>query len=259
MPGTGMEHLPCATMPDMSFNAGGPNGPNVPPPPGQGGGPYGGGPSDPGQPYGSVPPEQGQPQPYGAQPGAPEQKKGGLSKVIIGAIIGAVLLLVLCCGGALLLMNNSDDDPAETSTTTSETTTEPTSETTSEPTSETTSEPTSETTSGTASGESLLPEEFDGWKKSEMPGGVPATGGDLGVYEKGGDRLTVVVVDDMPGMIEGMQSLWSDEESVGDASCGKHQNLSQCARPEGDKIILVTHGGSAADAAEALEAFIDEF
>ena len=218
-------------MASMSYIAGGPNGPNVPPPPGQGpgSGPYG------------YPEQPGQPNPYGsAPPGAP--KRSGLSKVVIGVLVASVLLLLLCCGGAALLLRSDDGDPAETPTTSSSATTEPT----------------SETTSGTAGGASTLPEEFNGWQKVEAPTGVPAGGGELGAYEKDGERLSIVLLNDLPGMTEGLQSLWSEEETVGDALCGTHQQLTQCARTEGGQVILATGDAPPAEVAAALEAFIAE-
>lgn len=239
----------------MSSNAGGPNGPNVPPPPGQGpGGSYDAAGSQ-GQPssYGA-PQGPGQPNPYGATPGQPEKKSK--KNLVIGLVVGTVLLLLLCCGGALLV-GIGDDNETSSPTTTSSSTTSETSEpssSTSETTSET-SEPTSETSSEAAGGEVTLPEEFDGWKKVNVNVDAPA-GGQVAAYSKGGEGFSIVVMDDMPGIMDEFESLWSDEQEVGDARCGSYTGQTQCAKVVDDKVYLATHGGDAKTTGGLLETFL---
>lgn len=242
----------------MSYNSGGPSGPNVPPPPGQGSGPYG---------NQQVPngPHAGQPHAGHVNTGAHPPEKKSKTGLIIGAVVGGLLLLALCCGGAIFLANRDDDGGGETTTTSSTTetsettseTTEPTSETTSEPTSETTSEPTSETSSdtGTGGGTFSMPSEFDGWKKVDTSVSAPA-GGDVAAYTKGTQALSIVAMDEAPGIMDGFESLWSSEETVGDATCGKYAGQTQCAKVNDGKILLITHGGDAKTTAGYLDDFI---
>ena len=244
----------------MSSNAGGPNGPNVPPPPGQGpGGSYDGYPQQ-GQPpaYGA-PQGPGQPNPYGATPGQPEKKSK--KNLLIGLVVGTVLLLLLCGGGALLLFRGDDNETTSTtssSTMTSSSTTSETSEpssSTSETSSET-SEPTSETSSEAAGGGVTLPEEFDGWKKVNVNVDAPA-GSQVAAYSKGGEGFSIVVMDDMPGIMDEFESLWSNEQSVGDARCGSYTGQTQCAKVVDDKVFLATHGGDVDTTGGLLETFLD--
>lgn len=245
----------------MSFNAGGPNGPNVPPPPGQGPGGSYDGPGPQGQPneYGA-PQGQGYPNPYGATPGQPEKKSK--KNLLIGLIVGTVLLLLLCCGGALLLMRGDDNDGGSETSSTSTTTTSSTTSETSEPSSSTsdttseTSEPTSETSSGTAGGGATFPEEFDGWKKVDVNVDAPA-GGQVAAYSKGGEGFSIVEMDDMAGIMDGFESLWSSEESVGDTRCGSYAGQTQCAKVVGDKVYLATHGEDAKTTSGLLDVFLD--
>lgn len=245
----------------MSFNAGGPSGPNVPPPPGQGPGGSYDGPGPQGQP--NAPQGQGYPNPYGATPGQPEKKSK--KNLIIGLIVGAAVLLLLCCGGgALLMRGNDDNDGTATSSSSSSTTTSSSSTSeTSEPSSSTsetsseTSSPTSETSSDAAGGGAAFPEEFDGWKKVDVGVDAPA-GGRVAAYSKGGEGFSIVEMDDMPGIMDGFESLWSGEEKVGDASCGSYAGQTQCAKVVGDKVYLGTHGGEASTTAELLDTFLGE-
>lgn len=243
----------------MSHNAGGPSGPNVPPPPGQGpGGSYGGpqgpgGPGGPGQPYGAP------------QGGAPQKKsKTGLIAGIAG---GIALILVLCCVGGFFLSRGDDDESSSTSTSaasTSESTSETSSESPSESEtssempseSETSSDTPSESSSDSGSGGDIsLPSEFDGWKKVDTSVSAPA-GGQVGAYTKGSEALSIVTMGESPGVMDSFEGLWSNEEKVGDTSCGKYSNQTQCAKVQDGNIILITHSGDAKTTAGYLDDFI---
>lgn len=237
----------------MSHNAGGPSGPNVPPPSGGSyGGPQGpGGPGGPGQPYGAP------------QGGAPQKKsKTGLIAGIAG---GIALILVLCCVGGFFLSRGDDDDPSSTSTSaastsesSSETSSDSPSETSSDSPSETSSDSSSESSSDSGSGgggDIALPEEFDGWKKVDTSVDAPA-GGQVGAYTKGSEALSIVAMGESPGVMDSFEGLWSDEEKVGDASCGKYSNQTQCAKVQDGNIILITHSGDAKTTAGYLDDFI---
>lgn len=233
----------------MSSNAGGPNGPNVPPPPGQGpGGSYDGYPQQ-GQPpaYGA-PQGPGQPNPYGATPGQPEKKSK--KNLLIGLVVGTVLLLLLCCGGALLLFRGDDNETTSTTSSSTMTSSSTTSET-SEPSSST-----SETSSDAAGGEVNFPKEFDGWKKVDVNVEAPA-GSQVAAYSKGDEGLSIVVMNDIPGIMDQFESLWSEEQAVGDARCGSYTGQTQCAQVVDDKVFLATHGGDVDATGGLLETFLD--
>ncbi|UTT65910.1 hypothetical protein NMQ01_14610 [Janibacter sp. CX7] len=243
----------------MSTPAGGPSGPNVPPPPGgsfgqtqppsgqfgqgQPGQGYGGGPGGPAGPGGPG-------QPYGMSGGPGEPPKKSRSKGLIAAIAGVIaLVVVLCCIGGFVIANR-DDDESSSSTTTSESTsesstesstTEPTSETTSEPTTSSTSEPTSETSSSSTAGGGTaeFPEEFDGWKRGTTSDN---SGQQTAVYTKGSDTISVVIGEGVkPADFE---AIWDGDEKVGDNHCGKLSSTTQCAGEAGGTTYLVTSATS---------------
>lgn len=255
-------------------SAGGPNGPNVPPPPG--GGNFGQtqppsgqfttpgqgypGPPPPGQGYTGPPPPPGQG--YGPGPGGQPPKKGMGKGLIAGIAGGVVLLLLLCCIGGFFIARGDDDESSSTTTSatsesttesstessTETSTTEPTESSTSEPTTETsTSEPSSETTS--AGGGASFPDSFDGWTKGQTS---DAGGQETAVYTKGGDTISVVVSDSVkPADFE---AIWDKDEKVGDHHCGTLRSTQQCAGESGGTTYLVTSVGS--DSAKEVSAIL---
>ncbi|WP_082817168.1 hypothetical protein [Janibacter terrae] len=256
-------------------SAGGPSGPNVPPPPGSGNfgqtQPPSGQFNSPGQGYtGPPPPGQGYTGPLPGQgyggpgPGGPggQPPKKGMGKGLLAGIAGGVaLLLLLCCIGGFLIARGDDDESSSTTTssvtssesTTPSSTTESTTESsTSEPTTESTtesstSEPSSETTS--AGGGASFPDSFDGWTKGQTS---DAGGQETAVYTKGGDTISVVISDSVkPADFE---AIWDKDEKVGDHHCGTLRSTQQCAGESGGTTYLVTSVSS--DSAKEVSAIL---
>lgn len=238
----------------MSYNSGGPSGPNVPPPPGQGnGGSYGQ--QVPGAQYGAT----GHAQPTtGSHP--PEKKSK--TPMLLGAILGGLLLLALCCGGGWFLSQRGDDESSSSTTSSSSTSSSSTDTSSSSSTDTSSSSSTSSdtsssssSTSATAGGTVTLPDEFDGWKKVDTSVSAPA-GGQVGAYTKGSEALSIVTMADQAGVMDGFESLWDNEQKVGDASCGKYSGQTQCAKVQDGTIFLITHSGDVKTTAGYLEDFL---
>lgn len=267
----------------MSTPPGGPyDGSNVPPPPpGPGGGSYGQT-QPPQHQYGQTQPPQGQygqspgdgqppygqhhqpPQPYGQQPHAPggQPPKKGMSKGVIAAIAGvvALLLLILCCGGFFLLTGD-DSDGDDTSTSSSTTDSSTTDSSTTEPSSSTTSSSSAPTTtsSSPAGGDFSFPSSFDGWSKMGYTPSSSLAGQSVAAYTKGGKSLSVVVAEGAGVSASDFESLWSDDEQVGDSHCGMLSSTRQCAAEQDGKVFLVTatNGEDATTTAGYLDQFLD--
>ena len=251
-------------------SAGGPSGPNVPPP---SGGPYGQQPptgqfnqpaqpgqfgqfGQPGQGNAGPPPGQNFGGPGTGGPGGKPPKKGMGKGLIAGIAGGVALILLLCCiGGFFVLRGDDDESSSSTTSSTSESTSDTSTETsTSETSSDTsTSESTSETSSSSAASTGF-PDEFDGWKKGTTSN---AGGQETAVYRKGSDTISVVSsVSISPSDFE---AVWDDDKKVGDHYCGTLSSTTQCAGEKGGTTYLVTSATekSTSDVSAILGKYLD--
>lgn len=224
-----------------------PNGPNVPPPPGQGGS-----------------------YDQNGQPG-PQPPRNGLGKGIIAAIVAVVVLfvLVIVLGGVWLVQSSSDDqaDPTTSPTSATSPSEAPTSELTStssaNTTSSSTTEPSSSSTSSASTSQSSstdsaqgvdinFPDQFAGWTKT---GGDRQTAGHpSALYAKGDLRLAVGVTQTPVSTLkEGL----TNSQEVDGAYCGKSTSQMACIREKDGTSYVMSVPGTAHEVAGYLDAFLE--